>query len=85
MTKKILLVDDESDITFTIKDILEDAGFEVDAFNDPTIALKSYRINFYDLVILDIKMPISIPFNITPRVGRREWDSNPITNLVDII
>ena len=57
MTKRILLVDDEPDIIFTMKDILEEEGFKVDTFIDPTIALKSYRSNFYDLVILDIKMP----------------------------
>jgi DNA-binding response OmpR family regulator len=58
MTKNILLVDDEPDITFTLKDILEDnGGFKVDTFTDPTIALKSYKINFYDIIILDIKMP----------------------------
>jgi DNA-binding response OmpR family regulator len=57
MTKRILLVDDEPDIIFTIKDILEEEGFKVDTFIDPTIALESYRSNFYDLVILDIKMP----------------------------
>ena len=57
MTKRILLVDDEADIIFTMKDILEEEGFKVDTFNDPTIALESYRSNFYDLVILDIKMP----------------------------
>ena len=57
MTKRILLIDDEPDITFTIKDILEDNGFQVDSFNDPILALNSYKSNFYDLVILDIKMP----------------------------
>jgi DNA-binding response OmpR family regulator len=55
--KKILLVDDEPDITFTIKLILKEIGFQIDTFNDPIAALKSYRTNFYDLVILDIKMP----------------------------
>ena len=57
MTKRILLIDDEPDITFTIKDILEDHGFQVDSFTDPILALNSYKSNFYDLVILDIKMP----------------------------
>jgi DNA-binding response OmpR family regulator len=57
MTKKILLVDDEPDLTFTIKKILEDNGFKVDTFNDPILALNNYKVNFYDLVILDIKMP----------------------------
>jgi CheY-like chemotaxis protein len=55
--KKILLVDDELDVIYAIKNILEDNGFQIDSFNDPILALKSYRMNFYDLVILDIKMP----------------------------
>jgi DNA-binding response OmpR family regulator len=57
MTKKILLIDDEPDLTYTIKKILEDNEFEVDTFNDPILALNNYKANLYDLVILDIKMP----------------------------
>ena len=48
-------MDDEPDITFTIKIILKEIGFEVDTFNDPITALKSYKTNFYDLVFLDIR------------------------------
>jgi DNA-binding response OmpR family regulator len=33
--KRILLVDDEHDITFSIRIGLENNGFAVDAFNDP--------------------------------------------------
>jgi CheY-like chemotaxis protein len=36
---------------------LEENGFKVDEFNDPILALNNYQVNFYDLVILDIKMP----------------------------
>ena len=57
LAKNILLVDDELDVIYTIKNILEDNGFQIDSFNDPITALNSYRSNFYDLVILDIKMP----------------------------
>ena len=57
MTKKILLIDDEPDLTYTIKKILEDNEFEVDTFNDPILALNNYKANLYDLIILDIKMP----------------------------
>src|SRR5687767_11773994 len=57
MTKRILLVDDEPDIIFTIKKILEENGFKVDSFYDLFLALNNYKVNFYDLVILDIKMP----------------------------
>ena len=49
--KNILIVDDESDITFTIKSILEYSGFKVDSFTDPISALDNYQINYYDLVI----------------------------------
>ena len=36
---KILIVDDENDINFTLKVALEDRGFNVDTFNDPMLAL----------------------------------------------
>ncbi|MGH9981215.1 MAG: response regulator [Nitrososphaeraceae archaeon] len=57
ITKNILLVDDEPDLTFTLKYILETYDFTVDTFTDPVIALNYYKVNSYDLVILDIKMP----------------------------
>ena len=57
MTKKILVIDDEPDVTYTIKTILEDHEFEVDTFTDSILALNYYKVNFYDLIILDIKMP----------------------------
>jgi PleD family two-component response regulator len=46
ITKNILLIDDEPDITFTIKNILEDNGFKVDSFTDSITALQPYRIIF---------------------------------------
>jgi DNA-binding response OmpR family regulator len=55
--KKILVVDDEPDLTILCEMILEDEGFSVDAFTDSLLALESFKPNFYDLLILDIKMP----------------------------
>jgi DNA-binding response OmpR family regulator len=55
--KKILVVDDEPDITFTLHAILQKSGFEVSSFNDPLLALQSFKPHYYDLVTLDIKMP----------------------------
>lgn len=56
MKKKILLVDDEPDLTFIFKKGLEDAQLSVDAFNDPAEVFKVSKSHFYDLVILDIAM-----------------------------
>jgi len=55
--KKIMLVDDEPDITFGLRIGLEDNGFEVDAFNDPRLALSNFKPSSYDILLLDIRMP----------------------------
>ena len=54
---KILLVDNEADVTITFKAILQEAGFIVNTYEDPLIALSNFIPHFYDLVILDIGMP----------------------------
>jgi CheY-like chemotaxis protein len=40
-----------------MKMTLERVGLRVDTFNDPVLALKSYKPHTYDLVILDVIMP----------------------------
>lgn len=54
---RIMLVDDEPDIALAFKIGLEDSGFVVDAFNEPKVAFSSFKRDFYDLLLLDIKMP----------------------------
>ena len=64
-TKRVLIVDDEPDITFTLSMALKNLGggndqdfiVEVDAFNDPHLALSNFKSNYYDLLIIDIRMP----------------------------
>jgi DNA-binding response OmpR family regulator len=55
--KRILVVDDEVDITLALKAVLDGDQFEVDSFNDPISARNSFKAGLYDLLILDIKMP----------------------------
>ena len=55
--RKILVVDDDSDVAFTYKVGLESNGFVVDVYNDPLIALSNFKAGVYDLLILDIRMP----------------------------
>jgi DNA-binding response OmpR family regulator len=61
---KILLVDDEPNITSLFSIALEDSGFKVDSFNDPLLALDTFKQKYkeqkkssYALALLDIKMP----------------------------
>ena len=55
--KTVLVVDDEPDVKLALKTALEENGFEVNAYDDPVIALDNFRKGAYDLLILDIKMP----------------------------
>jgi two-component system, OmpR family, response regulator ChvI len=56
--KKILIIDDEVDITFTFKIGLEETGlFTVDIFNDPQEVLFNFKPSMYDLLLIDIRMP----------------------------
>jgi DNA-binding response OmpR family regulator len=52
-----LYVDNEPDLTDMLKMALEHAGFTVDIFNDPLLALERFKPDRYDLVILDVIMP----------------------------
>jgi len=55
---RILIVDDEPDITSFFQNALSDKGFEqVDTVNDPLLALKNFKAESYDLLIIDIVMP----------------------------
>ena len=51
------MVDDEPDITVTLKTALEDNGFFVDTFNNPALALSTFKPGLYGLALLDIRMP----------------------------
>lgn len=54
---RILIVDDESAIRRTLKDILEFEKYAVDEAADGMECLVKIKQNQYDVVILDIKMP----------------------------
>ena len=72
LKNSILLIDDELDITLTIKGVLEDAGFKVDSFNDPLFVLNNYKANFYDLIILDILMPKMNGFELYVKIREKD-------------
>jgi DNA-binding response OmpR family regulator len=55
--KRILLVDDESDVCFVLQKVLSENGYVVDSYEDPLLALEKFKGHYYNLVILDIRMP----------------------------
>ena len=49
-TKRILIIDDEPDVTLVLKQVLEANGFDADSYEDPRLALKNFRANMFDLL-----------------------------------
>jgi DNA-binding response OmpR family regulator len=54
--KRILVVDDEIDVSFVLEKVLSENGFVVDSYLDSLLALEKFKPHSYNLVILDIKM-----------------------------
>jgi CheY-like chemotaxis protein len=72
---RILVIDDEPDITLTLKAGLEIVGlFDVDAFSDPESALKSFRPDFYALILIDIMMPRMSGFELYEQLKKVDPD-----------
>ena len=54
--------------------VLEDAGYECKSYTDSVKALQEFRPDYYNLVILDIKMPKLDGFALCEKI--RELDNN---------
>ncbi|MGZ5549120.1 MAG: response regulator [Nitrososphaeraceae archaeon] len=55
--KRIMIIDDDVDITNLFSIFLEHNGYSVDAYTNPVEAFNNFRKNSHDLIILDLKMP----------------------------
>jgi len=74
--KRILIVDDESDVTMTFRAVIEDSNNDVDVnkrievytSNDPVTSLSEFKPNFYDLLLVDINMPHMSGFELCEKI-----------------
>jgi DNA-binding response OmpR family regulator len=73
--KRILIVDDDNDITTTFKVGIEennknDANKRIEVYtsNDPVIALSEFKPKFYDLLLVDINMPHMNGFELCGKI-----------------
>ena len=63
--KRVLVVDDNSDIVFTLRIGLEsDPTMQVYSYDNPVTALLEFRPNFYDLLLIDVNMPMMDGFQL---------------------
>ena len=74
--RRILIVDDDEDLTMTFRAVIEDSNNDVDVnkrievytSNDPVLALSEFKPNFYDLLLVDINMPRVNGFELCERI-----------------
>jgi CheY-like chemotaxis protein len=75
-TKRILIVNDHPDIILTFKKGLEAENeyssgkifFQVYAYDDPLLALSEFKLNFYDLLLVDVNMPKVNGFEFSEKI-----------------
>jgi DNA-binding response OmpR family regulator len=79
MARKVLVVDDEKLIVKGIRFSLEQDGMEVDCAYDGQEALELIRKNTYDVVLLDVMLPILTGFEVCQQV--REFSDVPVIML----
>lgn len=70
--RRLLVVDDDQDVTLALRATLQKGGFGVVSFNDPLLALKRFKPRYYDLVILDIRMPDMNGFELYRQLRRKD-------------
>ena len=70
--KIVAVVDDEIDITTSFKIILEREGFIVETYNDPLLVLEEFKPNFYDMMIIDIRMTPLDGFELYDKLRKRD-------------
>jgi DNA-binding response OmpR family regulator len=74
--KRILIIDDDPDVTTTFKVGIENSNnytddnktIEVYTYNDPLTLLSEFESNFYDLVLIDINLPYMNGFQLCEKI-----------------
>jgi DNA-binding response OmpR family regulator len=74
---KILLVEDDPNLAFVIRDILQSEGFHLDHADDGKAGLELFRTQPFDLCLLDVMLPGMDGFNLGKKI-REENAEVPI-------
>ena len=70
--KKVLVVDDDADLLFMLKNALKTNGYSVTALADGSAVLRTLETMHPDIVILDIHMPPWDGRNICMEIKKNE-------------
>ena len=71
--KRILVIDDNPDIVFTLRIGIEsDPTMRVYSYDNPVTALLEFKPNFYDLLLIDVNMPMMDGFQLAQKLLQKD-------------
>ena len=79
----ILLADDSSDNLFLIQSYLKHSGYQLDVAENGRVAFEMYQARKYDLVLMDVQMPVMDGHTATRMV--RDWEKHSNLTPIPII
>lgn len=90
---RILVVDDDETIRKSISRVLETAGYTVDAAKDGKAAIQKAESNFYNLALIDIRLPdmegtqlLTLMKETTPKMVKMVLTGSPsLQNAVEAV
>ena len=72
MKNKILLAEDDQNLGFVIKDLLQSEGYKVEWVKDGNAALKTFVNGNFDLCVLDVMMPRKDGFTLADDIRKSD-------------
>ena len=68
---RLLAIEDDESLRIFLKELLERKGYEIDLAEDGRRALDHLEENRYDLVVVDLLMPVMSGFEVLDALGKR--------------
>lgn len=70
----ILLAEDDTNLGFVVKDLLEDEGYDVKLATDGVAAMQKFNEMSFDLCLLDVMMPLKDGFTLAENIRASKPD-----------
>ncbi len=68
MSAKLLLVEDDTQIAFIVKEMLEEKGYQVTWATTGLEGLEDFKLAQYDLVLIDLMLPEMDGFSLCKHI-----------------
>ncbi|MBN2014723.1 MAG: response regulator [Candidatus Altiarchaeota archaeon] len=82
MKEKILVIDDEEMILKTLDKLLSKEGYEVTTVNSSYTALAHVKKEFFDLIVLDVRMPQMDGISLLKQIRRIQEDKKSMVIVI---